>query len=246
MAASCCARSNLVVALKLLAHNEDDVIVLPPIRSLLSHAGRHLVEAVAIPLASFYILFTLCGLGWALLAALAWSYGAIAVRVLRRRRVPAVLVLGTALFTVRCFIALMTSSAFLYFLQPTLGTYLVAALFLVSVPLGKPLTEKLAHDFCPLPDGLASRKVMQRFFLRLSLMWALVYLVNATATLWLLLTQPTSRFILMKSFSPLLTGAAILVSYLWFRVSMRAENVVVRWGGERVERAPAVTGPVTV
>lgn len=216
----------------MLLHNNShhNVIVLPPIRKLLSHAGRHLIEAVAIPLGSFYLMFSLCGLTWALIVALIWSYGAIGVRLVRGQRVPAILVLGTMLFSARCLIAFATSSVFLYFLQPTLGTYLVAALFLLSVPLGRPLTEKLAHDFCPLPEGLVGRDVMQRFFVRLSLMWAMVYVVNASATLWLLMTQSTGRFMLMKSFSPVLTGAAILASYLWFRSSMRNERLVLRWG----------------
>lgn len=199
-------------------------------RSLLRHAGKHLVEAVAVPLLTFYLTFALVGLTPALIVALVWSYGAIGVRIATKRRIPAILVLGTMLFTVRCFIAFATSSVFLYFLQPTLGTYLVAALFLFSVPLGKPLTEKLAHDFCPLPEGLLDRAIVQRFFVRLSLMWAFVYLVNATATLSLLLTQSTGRFMVMKSFSPFLTGAAILVSFLWFRSTMRGENLSLSWG----------------
>lgn len=210
---------------------DHHIIQLPALRGLLNHAGRHLIEAVAIPMVSFYVMLTWLGLTWALVVALVWTYGAIARRLLIGERVPAILVLGTMLFSVRCVIAFMTNSVFLYFLQPTLGTYLVAALFLVSVPLGKPLTERLAHDFCPLPDDLVGRAVVQRFFLRLSLMWALVYSVNASATLILLLTQPTGRFMVLKSFSPVLTGAAIIVSYLWFRRSMRGENLTLRWGG---------------
>ena len=182
-----------------------------------------------IPLAGFYLLFSAWGLTWALAATMVWTYGSIVRRIVAGQRVPAILVMGTALFTVRCLIALISHSVFLYFLQPTLGTFLVAALFLISVPLGKPLTEKLAHDFCPLPDGLVTRPAVRRFFLRLSLMWALVYLVNASATLALLLTQSTGRFLVMRSFSPLLTGSAIALSYVWFRCSMRNQNLVLRW-----------------
>jgi intracellular septation protein A len=206
------------------------VIELPAIRGLLRHASWHLVEAVAIPMATFYLLLTLAGLTAALVVALVWTYGSIIRRLVIGERVPAILVLGTMLFTVRCVIAFMTNSVFLYFLQPTLGTYLVAALFLLSVPFGKPLAERLAHDFCPLPDALLQRMAMRRYFLRLSLMWALVYTVNASATLFLLLTQSTGTFMLLKSFSPVLTGSAIVVSYLWFRRSMRSENIVLKWG----------------
>lgn len=213
-----------------LNRTDHHIIELPAVRGLLRHAGWHLVEAVAIPMATFYLLLTVAGLTAALVVALVWTYGSIIRRLVVGERIPAILVLGTLLFTVRCVIAFMTNSVFLYFLQPTLGTYLVAALFLLSVPLGKPLAERLAHDFCPLPDDLMRRVAMRRYFLRLSLMWALVYTVNASATLFLLLTQSTGTFMLLKSFSPVLTGSAILVSYLWFRRSMRTENVVLRWG----------------
>lgn len=212
------------------SRSDHHIIELPAIRGLLRHAGWHIVEAVVIPMATFYLLLSVAGLTAALVVALVWTYGSIIRRLVIGERVPAILVLGTLLFTVRCVIAFMTNSVFLYFLQPTLGTYLVAALFLLSVPLGKPLAQRLAHDFCPLPDSLLGRATMQRYFLRLSLMWALVYTVNASATLFLLLTQSTGTFMLLKSFSPVLTGTAVVVSYLWFRRSMRSENVVLQWG----------------
>ena len=47
------------------------------------------------------------------------------------------LLIGALLMTARTVIALMTGSVFLYFLQPTLGTFMVAGLFLVSAPLGR-------------------------------------------------------------------------------------------------------------
>src|SRR5579884_1126602 len=111
------------------------VVELPPVRSLLLRAARHLIEATAVPLGLFYPLTTGAGLRWALVAALGWSYAAVGGRLLRRERIPGILVLATLLLTARAAIAMATGSVFVYFLQPTLGTYLVAGLFLASVPL---------------------------------------------------------------------------------------------------------------
>lgn len=236
--------------MSLLVHREHHHIIdLPAVGVIVRSAVKHLLEAVAVPVLLFYLLMTHAGLTWAIVASLLWSFTAIGRRIVTRQRVPAILVLGTLLFCLRSAIAIASHSAFIYFLQPTLATYATAAVFLVSVPLGKPLTERLAHDFCPLPDSFAGHAYVRRFFERLSLMWALVYITNATATLVLLLTQSVGSFMLIKSVaSPVLTGTAIVTSYLWFRRTMRDENVVLRWGHRDSSHvpvpAPATSAPV--
>lgn len=215
------------------------VIHLPSIRGLATHAGRHLLEATVVPLATFYLLLTFFDLHVALAAALAWSYSALIRRLVRRERIPGILVIGSMLLTVRAVIALATGSVFLYLLQPTLGTFLVAGLFLGSVTLRKPLAARLAHDFCPLPESLTGSDRMHRFFLRISLLWSVVYLINGAATLFLLMSQSVGAFLVIKTVaSAALTVTAIGVSYLYFRRSMRHEGVVLRWARHGAE-APA-------
>src|SRR4029079_11288682 len=103
--------------------------------------------ATFVPMALFYGVLTTVGFRPALVAALLWSYTAIGRRVVTRQRIPGVLVLGSVLMTARFLIAMATGSAFIYFLQPTLGTFLVATLFVSSVSMRKPLPERRAHDF---------------------------------------------------------------------------------------------------
>jgi hypothetical protein len=212
------------------APTERHVVTLPSVRSMACRAVRHVLEAMAVPLGLFYLLLSAAGLDWALLGALVWCSGAIVRHIAARNRVPGVLLLGTALFAVRCGISFATHSVFVYFLQPTLGTYLVAGLFVASAALGRPLVERLAADFCPLPESLLRQASMRRFFHEISLLWALVFLANATTTLGLLLSQSVGSFLLLKSVgSAVLTVAAVGVSLWWFCRSMRSENVVLRW-----------------
>ena len=207
---------------------------LPALSHLLRNAATHLVEATIAPLALFYGVFSGVGMRWAVIASLAWSYGAIARRLIRRERIPGILVMAAGLFTVRTVLALATGSVFVYFLQPTLGTFLVAGMFLLSVRFGRPLAERLAHDFCPLPESLLGNGGVKRFFLRISLLWALVYLVNGVMTLMLLLTSSLGTFLVLRTAtSTALTVCAIGTSFLWFRSSLRDEGVVLRWATAR-------------
>ncbi len=213
---------------------------LPSVGAMARRALPNLLESTLGPAVLFYVVLTLLGTRGALLAALAWSYLAVARRVITGRRFPGLLLLGTVLLTARTAVSLATGSAFVYFLQPTLGTFLVALAFLVSVPLGKPLAERLAHDFCPIDPDLLAKDFVRRFFLRVSLLWTFVLILNASVNLWLLLDSPLRSFVLLKTaVSTVVIGTAVLVSTVWFKRSLRGEGIHVRWS--RLHRLATVT-----
>ncbi len=196
---------------------------LPPLAALARHATPPLLETTLIPLGLFYGGLQLFGLWAAILAALIWSYTSLLRRLLTRRRVPGMLLLAIVGLTARTALALATGSAFLYFLQPTMGTGLVAAVFAGSVLLGRPLAQRLAADLLPLPEVLLARRGVRRFFQRVSLLWAGVFLANTGISLWLLLSQSLATFLWSRTLASLtLTGLAIVVSTWWFRRCIRA------------------------
>jgi uncharacterized membrane protein len=209
------------------ARIEDDAlhaphVELPGLRRIARHAGPRLMEATVVPLVLFYAGMATVGVFGALLVALAWSYAALLRRLVRGERLPGMLLLGTLGLTARTAISFASGSVFLYFLQPTLGTVAVAAAFLLSVPAGRPLAERLAADICPLPPDVVSSAPVRTFFARVSVLWALVYLVNAGVTLWLLLSQPLGVYLVAtKVMSLVLSGSALVVSVVWFRRTVR-------------------------
>jgi intracellular septation protein A len=195
----------------------------PHLAALARHATPHLLEATLIPLGLFYGGLHLFGLWGALLAALVWSYTALLRRLLTGQRVSGMLILAIVGMTARTALALATGSAFLYFLQPTVGTGLVAGVFLGSVLLGRPLALRLATDFLPLPEALLARHGVRRFFQRVSLLWAAAFLANTGISLWLLVSQSLATFLWSRTVASLaLTGLAVAVSTWWFRRSIRA------------------------
>jgi uncharacterized membrane protein len=194
------------------------------------HAGGTILVASVLPTALFYGLLKSAGLSWAIAGALTWYYGVLLLRKLRGHPVVGAAMLGAGLMTSRAVVALWTGSAFLYFLQPVAGTVATATSFAVTALAGRPLIERLAHDFVPVPAPLSDRLRRARFFHYTSVLWALAYVVNAVGTVWLLTYSSLGAFIVIKSLlSPLLTGTTAAITFLLFRRVMRREGVHLRW-----------------
>ena len=211
-----------------------DHLELPAPRAVLRHALPIVVEAFVAPLALFYLLLVTAGFRGALIAALAWSYLAFARRVRRGERVSTMLLLGVFLLTVRTVVSFVTGSAFVYFAQPT-ATMVAASLVLVgSALLGRPFTQRFATDFCPMGAELLARPRVRRFFVRISLLWATILMLNAGIVLWLLLSSSLRAFVLERTaVTWSLTAVAIFFSITRFMATMRHDGVTVAWGRSR-------------
>jgi hypothetical protein len=218
-------------------HSRAQVIHLGALSGQLRQAARHVFEMVLIPLGLFYLLLILTNLNGGLLAALGWGLTALLRRVLTRSPIPAVLLLTTGLLVVRTIVGYTTGSVFLYFLQPTLQNFVIAFGLLATLPLRRPLIARLADDFCAFPVALTSNVRVQRFFRRrVSSLWALVFLTNGVATLWVLARATLGDFLMVTTAGSFaLVGMAAVVSLLWFRRELRGEGIRLRFG-------PAIAG----
>jgi hypothetical protein len=205
-------------------------IVIPNLRDAARHAIPNVVEGKLAPVVIFIALLELTGDTWALLAALGWSLASIGVRVTTGRRVLGVVVLSAVALTARTIAALATGSMVVYFLQPTVTTVLVGLAFLGSVLVGTPLALRLACDVLPFDDATRAHPLVRRFFVRLSLLWAITSLVNASITIWLLVTQSTTTFVLVKTVLGPATGAVTVgLGLLWLRVMLNRSGTRLVW-----------------
>jgi hypothetical protein len=195
--------------------------VLPRLGAMLRYAAPRVVENAIAPVAVFVTALHFLGVAGAIVAGLGFAYSLVGWRIITHRRVPALLIIGTVLLTARSALALSTGSVFVYFLQPTLGLTLVAMAFLLSAGTAQPLAGRIARDFCPIPEHVASTVPMRKFFRQITLLWACAELANAGITLWLLLSQSVGVYVVTRAvMSVALTGVAIMLSVLWFRRSM--------------------------
>jgi intracellular septation protein A len=199
----------------------------PRVRHLVRHAFPRVLEGTIIPVGLFVLALHFTGVTGAIAAGLAWTYSAIAIRVVTKRRIPGILILGAMTLTARSVLTFATGSTFVYFLQPTLGTAMVALAFLVSVPTGRPLVQRLASDFCPIPATLFEHAPVRQIFLRLTLLWAAAQFANAAVTFYLLLSQSVGVFVVTRTIvSLVITVVTIAISTVWFLRSMRRAGVI--------------------
>ncbi len=217
--------------------DRGDRLDLPSPRAALRHAFPLVLEAMVAPLVLFYLVLVMAGFRGALIAALAWSYLALGRRLRRRERVSTLLLLGTALLTVRTAISFVTGSAFLYFAQPTAATVIISLVLFGSAAIGRPFTQRFAHDFCPIDPELLARPLVRRFFIRISVLWATVLMLNAAIVLWLLVSSSLRAFVLERTaVTWSLTTVAIFFSITRFVAVMRRDGITVVWGRGRASR----------
>jgi hypothetical protein len=210
------------------------VLNLPAPRLVLRHAVPVVLESVVAPLVAYYCAMVVAGFRGALIGALAWSYFLVARRLVRRERVSTMLMLGTALLTLRTGISFATGSAFLYFVQPTASAFLASALLVCSAVLRRPFTQRFTIDFCPLSPEFLARPTTQRFFVRVSILWAVAMALNGAVVLALLLTSSSNGFALERgAITVSLTFVAVFLSVVWFTRTMRVDGIAVRFGTGR-------------
>ncbi len=203
---------------------------MPHPRAAVRHAIPIVIEGVLGPLALFYLLLVLAGFRGALIAALGWSYVALGRRLYKGERVSMLLCFGIILITLRTTIALITGSAFAYFAQPTAGTFVISLVLFGSAIIRRPFTQRFAHDFCPIDPEIMKRPLVRQFFIRISVLWATVLMLNAGLVLWLLMSTSLRSFVIERSLVTYgLTAVAIFFSITRFIAMMRRDNIRVEW-----------------
>ena len=200
-----------------------------------------LIEATLIPTVLFYVVVARFGLLWAFIAAAGWTFGCVGGRLLGRRAVPGLLVLGCIGISIRTGIYLWSHNAFVYFAQPVLRTMLTAAAFALSALLGRPIIARFADDFCPLDPDVRRRPGIEQLFRRLTYQWAGVNAALATVSLALLWTVSTTTFVGATTVATwLLTSTGLYLTVSASVRTARSEGLTTAVGSNGLMKAYAV------
>jgi uncharacterized membrane protein len=208
----------------------QQMIEMPGWRPILRQVVTRAALVSLLPMAVFYVSMSLAGVRAAALVTACMYYAGLFTRIIRRQPVLAAAMLAAGLLALRTIVMFCTGSAFIYFLQPVAGTVAVATTFAATTIVGRPILERLAHEFCPLTPELSAHLRSARFFSRVSIVWTISYGINAAGTVWLLTTSSLHGFIMMKAvLGPVLTMTAAGASYLLFLSTIRGRNLRIRW-----------------
>jgi hypothetical protein len=202
-------------------------VTIPTLRFLGRRAVPQILDGVVIPVGLFLLALKFWGIAPAIIAGLGWEAVAMTRRLRNGGRVPGFMIVGAAMLVTRSVLALATGSTFVYFAQPVLGAALVAVAFLVSVIAKRPLARRFAGDYCVIPAHVDNDERVHSFMIRCSIMWAVVGFANTAVTVWLLLSQSTSTYVMIKTpLSVIVTVGTIAISVLWFRRTMNRFGLV--------------------
>lgn len=206
-------------------HPHHMVMYLPPLRPTVRTAARLVVEAMVVPWILVATLLHTRGLETALLAALGWSWLVLLVRWREKGRLPGTLLLTGGLLAARCCLSLATGSAFVYLLQPVLGSMVMAAIFVGTSLAGRPLTMTLAKDFIDLPAHLIDRPRVRRMFRNVGLFWGATRLVDAGISFGFLHLSVNYGLLSRALVSPLLMAFSIGACFLLGRRGLASDNI---------------------
>ena len=187
----------------------------PRLRVIVQHLAMSLLWANVVPGVLFFCCMKTSSVWTALVVALVWCYGAMAWRVSSRRRTSGLLWLTTVGLTIKTALTVATGSTFLYFVQPAVNDAGIGLLFMISLATARPVVARLAADFYPMTEDVARRPRVQQLFWRLTLVWAVICLIKAVATILLLDSTSLMTFVEIKTvLTPAIAtiGAAMTVA----------------------------------
>lgn len=201
------------------------VVVITDIRNTVLRGLRLMLETVIVPTVLLLCLLHVFGLLIALAATLGWLYLALAARFVARRRCPGTLFVCVSLMSGRALVALATSSAFVYMMQPVVGSVCMGLLFLGSAIAGRPVTMRLARDFVAIPAHILQRQGVQRMFTQVALLWGLSRMADAGMNFGLLHLGLDMGLLSRGFFSPVLTFVTVCASIGWGVRALRRDGI---------------------
>ena len=212
------------------AHQPPEVVIeLGALRPALLRAARLFLETVLVPTALLFVLLHTVGLVAGLSAVLGWCVLTVAIRWISGRHLPGTLLLCAGMLCARATIALLLSSALVYLLQPVAGSIVMAALFLGSAAIGRPITMRLARDFVALPAHLFHHRGVRRMFTQVALLWGIGRVLDAGMSLGALHWGLDAGLLSRGLFSGVLTTISVAVCTVWgWRCLRRMPDITLR------------------
>jgi len=154
-------------------------------RTILRQGGPHLVANAGFPILFFYLGWKVSGLLLGVLLATAVGVGAYLYE--RHKKRPGMVArLALAFVIIQGVIGLAFGSAKVYLAQPVVLNLLLGLVFLVTTLRGKPFAGQFAEELYPFPPEVKQSDTFKRAFSKVSIAWAVYFLLRSVIRLWML------------------------------------------------------------
>ena len=212
------------------APGAGDVELPAPARLALT-AGWNLAESLGLPLLAYAVGARLGGQGPGMAAAAAMAWLTAAIRKVLTGRIPGLLVISGLVLTLQAVLVLATGSVLLFLLQFPVANLALCIAFAWTAPTGRPLVAQLAAEVIALRQPSAAHPGLDRFFRRVTWLWAGIFAASAIGLAVLLAAVPTPVFLLLTTLVTVAgVAAGTLASVLWFIRMLRRCGLRVRFG----------------
>jgi hypothetical protein len=197
----------------------EDALTEPSFRTIFRAGASGMLREGVLPLGAFYAGLRLDGLAVGICAS---TVASVLLYVNERRggREGLLVRLSLAFVLVQSTVGLLANSTIVYLAQPVLATAVWGIAFLVSVPLGRPLSGTIASAWYPFPPSFRETTAFKHVFGIESLVWAGYFLARSALRLALLLRGSLESFLAIT----FVTGTPVMLLLLaWsVRYAMRS------------------------
>lgn len=188
-----------------------------------------LAESLGLPAAGYVAGLALGGQNAAMLAATAVVWLTAAVRKAVTRKVPSMLIISAAVFTLQTALVVGTGSQLFFLLQFPLANLALCVMFARTAPTSKPLVARLAAEVISLRQPMAGHAGLDAFFRDATWLWAGVFAALTVGLAVLMVSEPASVFLLLTA--AVTIGGVVIgigLSAVWFLRAVRRTGLRVR------------------
>jgi uncharacterized membrane protein len=187
------------------------------------------MESLGLPLIAYVVGAWLAGRNVGLLASVAAIWLTAIFRKVVTGSVPGLLVISAVVLTIQTVAAVATGDLWIFLLHFPMGNLALCVLFALGARGPNPLCAKLAAEVIALrhPGHLPG---LNRFFQRVTLVWAAIFLLLGATLGALLATQSVPRFLELSTVATVaLLAAGAVGCMLWFRIVLRRLGLGLRF-----------------
>jgi hypothetical protein len=196
----------------------SETLELPRPAQLVRTTSWNLAESFGLPLGAYALAAWLWGSTAGLLAMLAVVWITAVVRKVATGSIPALLAIALIVLTVQAVVAAATGNLLIFLIHFPLANLGLAIVFARSARGHRPLAERLAAEVIGLHAPEAHRLRLRRFFQRVTLLWAGIFLLLAIFLGALLVAVPPVTYVpIWAGLTIVIIAAGAGVSALWLR-----------------------------